>query len=382
MTARRERDRRETSRREAGPRGTTRRDFLARTGAAAGTALVAGFAGCGYRPGGGDVRWRDEEAGRTVADADTVGVAGDTVYALDHDTRLINFDREADPSEMFAEGSAVDAFGADRGRPLWDETHESEMACSAVGAEGPAAATGAEVRRYTDDGQAWTASVPAEVRAVAPVEDRVYALAAGTLYATAAGTIRWTADTDPVSDPESGGLAASGSVAVCADAGGIVGFAPDGSRRWRRPDLRARGVTVADPGVFVVATDGLAVLDPATGETRWRRDERGIRGLPAVGPERVYVGRPGGVLALDREGTEQWSASLSPRESRPVVAGERGVFAADQPDFAGEETLRRLDRTDGTTKWTVRYDDIDAGPFLAPSGVLVAGEGRLVCHVP
>jgi outer membrane protein assembly factor BamB len=128
-------------------------------------------------------------------------------------------------------------------------------------------------------------------------------------------------------------VAASGSVAVCGDAGGVVGFAPDGRRRWRRTDLRARGVTVADPGMLVVATGGLAVLDPETGETRWRYDER-------------------------------------------------GVFVAEEFDLDAGEPLLRLDRTDGTTRWSVTYERITAGPFLAPSGVLVAAEGDLVCHVP
>jgi len=379
---RRERNGRGSNRWGSAPRETTRRAFLARVGAAAGTALGAALAGCGYRPGGGDIRWRDERAGHAVADADTAGVAGETVYALDHDTRFINFDREADHSEMFTRGSVVDAFGTDRGRPLWDETHEAGMACSAVGPNGAAAATGAQVHRYTGEGQAWTASVPGEVRAVAPAGDRVYALAAGTLYATAGGTTRWSADTDPVSDPESMDVAASGSVAVCGDAGGVVGFAPDGRRRWRRTDLRARGVTVADPGVLVVATGGLAVLDPGTGGTRWRYDEHGIRGPPAVGPEGVYVETLGGVLALDPEGTERWSVSLSPRERRPVVADERGVFVAEEFDLDAGEPLLRLDRTDGTTRWSVTYERITAGPFLAPSGVLVAAEGDLVCHVP
>ncbi|PSP52243.1 hypothetical protein BRC67_05460 [Halobacteriales archaeon QH_3_68_24] len=119
-----------------------------------------------------------------------------------------------------------------------------------------------------------------------------------------------------------------------------------------------------------------------TGETRWRYDERGIRGPPAVGPEGVYVETLGGVLALDPEGTERWSVSLSPRERRPVVADERGVFVAEEFDLDAGEPLLRLDRTDGTTRWSVTYERIPAGPFLAPSGVLVAAEGDLVCHVP
>jgi heat shock protein HtpX len=42
--------------------------------------------------------------------------------------------------------------------------------------------------------------------------------------------------------------------------------------------------------------------------------------------------------------------------------------------------LSALDPADGAVRWRVGNRSLSAGPFLAPSGVLVVAESDLVCH--
>jgi outer membrane protein assembly factor BamB len=345
----------------------SRRRFLAALGAA--SASVA-LAGCGYRPGGGDIRWREQLAG--LGRTDTVDVAGSTLYTVA--ASVLSYDFEA--SEWYSGGRVV-AIRTTDGLERWTERFEPRFSTYAVDADGVAAAFDGTVARFDAGGLRWRAPAGGDVRALAVAGDRVYArTTAPSLVVLADG--RRVAETPldgPTGDRPRDPLVAAGEgLVVTGDARGLVAFDPSGSQRWRR-DGRVRGVTVTDDGVYVATGERMLVLDPGSGDVRWRADGTPVTHPPLVTDDAVYA-HGNELVAFDRGGERRWSVdSLERVESESAVAvDDSGVYVAADPGLAAFDH-------DGTRRWAVEYADVGAGPFATAAGVLVVADGELVAHV-
>jgi len=328
------------------------------------------LAGCGYRPGGGDIRWREQAGG--FGRADTVGLAGSTLYTVA--TSVLSYDFDA--SEWYSGGRVV-AIRTTDGLERWTEHFEGGFSASTIDDDGVAAAFEGTVVGFDADGVRWRAPAGGEVRALGVAGDRVYArTTAPSLVVLADGErVSETALDGTTSDRSPDPFVASGEdLVVTGDGGGLAAFDPSGSRRWRH-DGRVAGATVADDGVYVTTGTRLLALAPGNGDVRWRAD--GVIGNdpPLVTEDGVYA--PGDDLnVLDHEGTRRWSVdSIEHVDSEwPVTVDGSGVYVATDPGLAAFDH-------DGTRRWAVEYDDVDAGPFAVDAGILVIADGELVAHV-
>lgn len=343
----------------------SRRGFLA----ALGTASVA-LAGCGYRPGGGDIRWREQAGGFGRADA--VGVAGSTLYTVT--ASVLSYDFDA--SEWYSGGRVV-AIRTTDGLERWTERFEARFSTYTVEDDGVAAAFEGTVARFDADGVRWRTPAGGDVTALAVAGDRVYArTTAPSLVVLADGErVRETPlDGTTGERPPNPLVAAGENLVLTGDDRGLVAFDSAGSRRWRR-DGRVRGVTVVDRGVYVVTGARLLALDPGSGDVRWRAE-----GIPAEDPPLVTDGavyaHGSDLVVFDRGGERRWSAG-----SLGYVDSESGVAVDDSGVYVATESGLAAFDHDGTRRWTVEYDDVRAGPFAVDAGVLVVADGELVAHV-
>jgi outer membrane protein assembly factor BamB len=356
-----------------------RRRFLALAGSAAAT----GVAGCGYRPGGGDIRWQSD-FGRPMGGWSSIGLADGRLFAVAESVRDFDFE-----TEEWVEGASVSAYGTTDGLEYWSEMISPVATTSVVDTDGVALGLGDEVVRFGSDGEQWRTTVGGTTRALAVAEDAVYALTeAGTLVGLADGSERWRVDLRDVESDElfEPAVAAGAETVVCWVGGSVHGFASDGRRRFRQPEIDVLSLSVADGDIFAVAGHGLAALDRSTGESRWIGDER-IQRFAAT-PDGVYGVFDGDVYAYDRSGGRRWSTNDDSETGRNravddstdytgrVVAGVGGVYVDSS------RGLTAIDPGDGSVRWRVGNKSISAGPFLVENGVLVAAEGELVCHVP
>lgn len=365
------------------PRRSSRRGFLSLLG----TGALATVAGCGYRPGGGDVRWRSTDL-RGVFRASQVGVAGDVLYTIARSDTTFDFE-----SEEWYRGGRVTAYGTTDGEQRWSEHFESHFVAHAVDDGGAAVASEGTVVRLGPDGTEWSATVDEAPAALALADDRVYARTAGrsvvalddgervgsVSLAGVDGVDRGTDDpgrgADSPDGRRRGTIEASGGLVVAADEGGVVAFDVDGRRRWRRGDVAASRLTVARDSVLAVTGRYLLSLDAVSGETRWRTGPAGTAPPPVATADAVYY-VPGSLVVLDRAGDRRWSTDAIGHVGRdpPVAVDGSGVYTAERT------SLSAFDH-DGTRRWTVGYDAVEAGPFPVDAGVLAVADGDLVCHV-
>ncbi|WP_436927347.1 outer membrane protein assembly factor BamB family protein [Halosimplex amylolyticum] len=360
---------------------TTRRGFLVGLGT---TATVAGLAGCGYRPGGGDVRWR--------ADGD---FAGFRTEALDVTDGLVvtvadsttSFDIER---EEWVRGGEIAAYSTEDGSALWSDHLESELSCHSVGDGGAAVGFDGTVVRYGADGEQWRIDLGASLLALAVADGRAYAISeGGDLVACADGAELWRVDLGPELGSDEGGfgpaLAASAETVVCWVGGSVVCLDPDGRRRWRQSEINVRLFSIADGEIVASGASGLAAIDGSTGEMRWLGHER--VGRFAVTPDAVYGTYDTELTAYDRSGGRKWSTGDDPsagRNDREAVEPDdyMGRVAADNEGVYVDSSrgLTALDPGDGSVRWRVQNRSLSAGPFLVDGGVLVVADGELVCH--
>ena len=387
---------------------TSRRRFLATVGSGA---LTSGLAGCGYRPGAGDWRWRVESPGGLFR-TESVGVADGVIYGVARSTTTYDLE-----SEDWTDGGQVSAYGTDDGRERLSKTFGTDIAASAAGETGLAVGFGGpdggqSVGRLDADGVRWRTPVRAEPLVVAPATDRTYAVTSDRrLVALADGSRAWSVELPGEPDGSTGGggegssgdgtggasdderasegdaaadddplvrasLAADAGVAVAVTESGAAAFDPDGRRRWTRPDIGAwESVVVTDGPVLLPTRRELFALDRTTGETLWTL--LGEVDSVANTDEGGYTVGDGTVVAFDASGETRWTATAG-------GAGERyrgRVAATDDDVFANRRgTLVALDAADGRVRWTAAHDEISAGPFVADGGVLVAADDDLVCH--
>ena len=329
------------------------------------------LAGCGYRPGGGDIRWREEAAGG-FGRADTVGVAGSALYTVAPSVLSYDFD-----AGKWYSGGRVVAIRTTDGLERWTEHFEGGFSAYTVDDDGVAVAFEETVALFGSGGVRWRAPAGGDVRALAVAGDRVYArTTAPSLVVLADGErVGETALDGTTGGRTRGPLVAVGEdLVVTADGGNLGAFDPSGSRRWGR-DGRATGVTVADDGVYVTTRERLLALDPENGDVRWRVDGIAADDPPIVTDDTVYA-LGDELVVLDHEGEQLWSAAEPGYVSgeSAVAVDDSGVYAVTGPGLVAFDH-------DGTRRWTVAYDDVAAGPFAVDPGILVVAGGELVCHV-
>lgn len=369
---------------------TSRRRFLRGVGAALGVGLGASIAGCGYRPGGGDIRWRADFRTGFYGD-DPVGVADGVLYGVTESARTFDFE-----SERWVARSSVVAHDAADGSERFEREFDPEVTAHAIGDGGLAVAfADGALARLTGDGVQWRASVDGEVRALAAAAGRIYAATAdGRLVAVAEGSRVWAVDL-PVTEAESGTgtgtpaeseaerdrrpgpvVAAGANHVLAATGDGVAGFAPDGRRLWTRRDLEVPETAVFTGGRVHVWRDlHLTALDPATGRPRWTL--RGpVRSVALTGDGGFRVGG-GELVAFDGDGERRWSrgtdGGYDARYGDNVAADSEAVYATRDGDLVAH------DPADGSVRWAVDAT-VGHGPYLVDSGVLVVGDGELVCH--
>ncbi len=347
--------------------------------------------GCGYYPGGGDIRWREESIGG-LSWAEDMGVTGETLYTVRSSGMSYDID-----TETWVDGAEVVAYDTAHGRERFTEQFDRPAGAVALGDGGAAVALveadtqSTPVVRFGPDGQMWETTVDGGVEALAVADERVYAVTAdGALAVCADGSERWRVDLEPELGSDRGGfgptVAASAEMVVCWVGGSVVCFDPDGTRRWNRSTVNARRLSIVDGEVFALAGHGLTTLEGDTGETRWISSDR-VASF-AVTTDAIYCRISLDVVAFDRSGARQWATSddsgagrnRAERDSTDyldrVAADDRGVFVES------DSGLTALATDDGSHRWTVEYDDIKAGPFLVDDGVLVVSEQGATCHVP
>ncbi len=329
---------------------------------------------------------------------DLVGVVDGLLYGVAESSRGFDFD-----THEWTTGSSVAAYDTGDGEERLDLDFDAEIAAHALGDRGLAVGfegeqsaddedsesesegtSDPEVARVTADGVQWRATVDGPIAAIAAAPRRAYALDRDArLVACADGSAVWTVDL-PGAENRDGDRDGRRWFAVAADADAVVaatevavaGFAPDGERRWSRRDV--------DPPESLVVSDGLALVwgdrdliavDAANGETRWRlAGEAESLAFTADGGYRVGDDE---LVAFDEAGERRWSAGAGsyPESYRGRVAADaEGVYARRGRSLAAH------DPADGSVRWSVEYDRISAGPFVADGGVLVAADGEMVCH--
>lgn len=358
---------------------TSRRQFLAGVGAAVG--LGSGLAGCGYRPGGGDIRW-ESDSPRGRYRSDVVDVTEDRLVTIADRTMSYDHDRDE-----FVHGGRLIAYGTDDGAERWRDNLAGSLSCHAIGDAGGAVGFDGTVVRYGREGRQWETEVGGSLVALAVADDRAYALTeSDELVACADGATRWRVDLGAALGSDAGGfeptVAASTERVVCWVGGSALGFDTEGRRRWSQSGINVRRFSFVDGRLFAAGGHGLAALDVPSGELRWLVED-GI-GSFSVTTDAIYSAYDAELRAYDRSGGRRWSTGdADGDEAGPVDRTDyQGRVAADADGVFVDSSrgLTALDPTDGSVRWRTRNRTLSNGPFLADSGVLVVEDGDLVCH--
>lgn len=357
----------------------------------AGAASAGTLSGCGYRPGGGDVRWEDGTGTGPYRPDDLLASEG-TVFTVKRSVRGFDFE-----TEEWGESAEIAAYDAGSGGPRWETTTPP--------AGRPATSGGRLYLGHLDEGVValgsdgggvrWEATVDDFPRTVAAGSERVYALTeTGALYAfgSEGGDRLWRTalGTDPDGTTVTGNmakrasLAATGNGAVVHYPAGanergsaVVAYGADGERRWtveRSAPPRYRPV-VDDRTVFVGTDRTLFALSLDEGAERWTRSATGPRGSPAVGDGASYHVAGGVLFALDpRTGEVRWRFEPDGRRglSSPAAAGNGQVYVG------GGGAVYAVSASDGTTDWAVESAGVRDGPRVAGRSVVVTTEDGYV----
>lgn len=402
-------------------RGTTDSRFgRRRLLAAAGTAIAAGLAGCGYQPGGGELDWNlAVRSGYGLGSGDRVWrtAADGLVSVRNRSGRTYDFDAD---EWVEYENAGITVYDA-RGNESWSHATERQYAGS------PAVADGT-VFVPLEDG-----TVAAAAPAVAD-EDR-----------DADGRTLWTTDrSGPTLE-----LAAADGLVACVHANGLRCLdAADGAERfaverslgsasnadWGRDSGRNRGspsarVAVADGRVWAASSgsdprlygfdaEGDVVADLAlpaapdwllaagetclvhVGDALWGVDADGDRrfdiaapaaAAPALGGERCYLPADDAVVAVDVAAGERAWSSDAPELSSGIVADADGVYARTAGEARTAERRRTASRgrtdcdllavgRDGEERWraaTPDEPDCSGELFLVDDRLVVLADGHL-----
>ncbi|WP_380676867.1 PQQ-binding-like beta-propeller repeat protein [Salinigranum sp. GCM10025319] len=291
-------------------RRLSRRRLLA---SALGSVLVAG---CGYRPGGGDVRWTADSGGFGTIDAVHAPPGG--VLTVSRSVRRYDFERDE-----WRSGGIVTAYD-------------------------PAEGT---TRREV--------GLPGRVRCHAGAPTGVYVGVDGELISVAPdGTRRWGVDLPGTPVAVDGG---DGLVAVLTESGTLRAFDADGTDRWTASIVESD----TDEGTLTddrpTGSDGADGTDAESGETRPPAGPGSVLGISSGRVVAQIERSPPKLAVVDADGTRQWARrgpSFAPARASPTVVEGRLVYLS-------RRHLGALAVEDGTEQWTEAVG--------SPHGFAVAG---------
>ncbi|MDR5671869.1 WD40/PQQ-like beta propeller repeat containing protein [Halalkaliarchaeum sp. AArc-CO] len=358
--------------------------------AAIGTGLATGIAGCGYAPGGGDVRReaslltgigglggsnRFDVEGDRIAAAKSgqqwVGEFGDrsfetatTVHITDRDAEEIGEFVHLEPTLDLALGERL---------VVLDE------AGRLVASEPIRAREDADETDDTDGlEEAWRIELDDPDAPIAAADGTVYVPDGNRLLAVRDGTVVWERSLAGPAET----LQAQDGVVLAAIESAALALDPDGGARWEfeidgpatfavdgdLTVLRARGSLSGDD------TD-LAAVDTGTGDVRWSTTVQGRDARPAIADGRVHLVVHGRVTAYDRDtGDRRWETA-DVGAAPPIVAGTEGVYSLGENceaigvDSEGRRWSRTLDR--GSCSVVDGWIDGETVAFLLAAGGIV-----------
>jgi hypothetical protein len=353
---------------------------------------LAGLAGCGYRPAGGERRWSTGIGG--LGSAERVLFDGGRLLVVVPETR--GFDFEA---EEWYEGGELTIIDPLRGERTGQERFREPLvtaACVDTTAyaglrdgrvhavpldEGrsrtpePSGAPGGSPGEG-EAGDGWDAATdvaPAGVTTLAAGE-RVYAGgsegAAALAPADGAVVWRWTGGTVRSVVPGHGG---SDTAAHALTDDRVVALGGDGAVRWTRRVSSAEPPVVTGDGVYLADADGLVALTP-DGRERWSRavGEPVVR--PAVADGRLYhVSWSDVARSLSPDGREHWRAEV-PAGAQGMAADSGRVFLRYHGSLAGVGPEGLAWRADMDTE---EGFDPRFGPFAVGDAVVLAGDSEV-----
>lgn len=330
-----------------------------------------GLAGCGYRPGGGDPRWR-REVDEGVASPEDVVVAGGLLAVVRRDR---TYD---DTFRVWRPVVDVSAYDPATGDERWTATVDP-YAGPVTARDGTMYLGHAEsltALSATDGTVDWQVVLGESPRRLVADADRVYALThAGTLVCVRGsdGRRRWATDA-PAEFGHS--LTATGegvAAVVAADdaAATVAAFDRAGRRQWSVA-LPARAVTrppaVAGDVLVVRGDRRLVGLGIADGSRVWERSVGRLRGSAAVAGDVLYQLEGRGLTARSGVNGRHWwrfEPAARRRVAHPPAVASDTVYAA------GRGWLRALSAADGSVRWRIDAGRAHEGPLVAGGTVVV-----------
>lgn len=342
------------------------------------TAGMGTIAGCGYRPGEGDIRW-EIETGSSGPD-DLLSIDG-RVFTVKRSVRGFDFE-----SHEWSVSAHVTAYDASSGEKRWNEwtapigqpaVHQQTLY---FGHE-----DGDFVALDSDGSTRWQTSAGDFPRTVVAGGDRVYALTeSGDLLAFAAGDGEqlWTTFIDEDGHVP---LAATPSGVVVHHEGTANGttvttIRRDGERGWE-VDLPVerdfgRGIPVLADGIlYVTASRNLFALARENGAVLWSTEIGSPRGPPTVADETVYCPSSHTLHAIATDdGSRRWRFQQSRRRgiaAPPAVADGCVYVGAD-------ESLYAVEAADGRVRWRVDGGRVATSPVIVGPTVVVATQEGVV----
>ncbi|EMA63037.1 PQQ-binding-like beta-propeller repeat protein [Halorubrum lipolyticum] len=404
--------------------GLSRRRLLSATA----TGLVGALAGCGYRPGGGDLAWESSlgDGGLLGVEAPRFAVAPDRLFVVRNQSgRTFDFDTETWGSVENATVTAVDAAGATR---LDAETERQAVAPPAVtgesvfvpvvgegvtaidrdaagidpdaretggGTGGEATEAGDEIRWQVDGiggdsgtGDSGESADPPGIEGVR-ASDRLVAVVTGTELAAldaetgdrAFGvTEAWTGPDDGSADR----VAVEGENVWAAMGGenartALVRFGPSGERRAERSVsapldwlVRADETLVAGSVEAGTVTGFDADLDRRFSLSVPTPSDRPpvVAGSDGRARRRLYLHRDGAARALDVEAGEiAWERTDAPARRRAAVDAD-GIYAVRSRAILAIGA-------DGEDRWRAPLPDrVTVDELFAVGGRLIAVDGE------
>jgi len=331
-----------------GGRGSLdRRTFLRSALATAAVGSGVSTAGCGYRPGGGDLRWREGVMFRLTGFVPCP--ASGLVLGIEAERM-----RYAWESNAWFRGGGVTGYGR-RGEVVFSHAADAAVRTATLDDSPPEDAAGGDspARDATlyvgrGDGEVTAVAVPTtterdgddEEDAGDPIRwQRPYGDPDVALTGSGDGPDNGGADNDRGdSDGEDArsrtdsdeappgvlALAVGDDAVYAGGRAGLTAFDRDGADRWTRTFEAPVGAVVAsDRGTYARVGGRLVALDDA-GETRWSYEvgvADGSRAAPVVTERTVYATRPGEVVALAHDRSVRWTCDVPRPLGRPAVGG-------------------------------------------------------------
>ena len=343
----------------------------------AGSGLAATLAGCGYRPGAGDIRW--QELRSFIGDVASRGTIGDAVVTV---TESMSFGPE------WGSNGRITAHAIDSGRTVLDGSLSDPLERAAIGEDSVAIVAGRTVAEYGLDGRRWDRSIETSVDGLAVSDGDVLVLTSeGVLLALSDGTERWRRDLEVEASASApvGRPAAGDGAVVCALADRLVCFSSTGTRRWTRSGISPRRVQVEDRLVFVEGDFATTVLDLETGERQFGLSAE-VEAVTST-TDGIYCLTRESLIAVDRSGTRRWERSAADiagyenyQDVGTVDFDDRVAADAEAVFVTASDELFSLGPGDGSERWRVSNEDITDGPFCTGRYVVVLNGDEMSCH--